>query len=107
MKFAKRFVLLLLAIGILIEILPTVAQNPNPPFPGAAWTLSLYNQPTGTIKRVSPVGEEKSDLTLPIPEGFDFYNYSVAISPSNEMAAYLVSQVGDGSNPVQPSKLLV
>jgi hypothetical protein len=106
MRFPKRTLFLLLVINALMGILPTFAQSPAP-FPGAAWTLSLYNQPTGTIKRVSPAGEEAAEVTLPIPEGFDFYDYNLIVSSARELAGYLVSQVGDGSNPVQPTKLLV
>lgn len=71
------------------------------------WTVSLYDQIAGTVTRISPTGEVAGEISLPMPEGFDFYNYALVTSPTGSEVAYIVSQVGDGSNPVQPSQLVI
>jgi hypothetical protein len=71
------------------------------------WTVSVYDQMTGSVTRISPTGEVVGEVNLPMPEGFDFLNYAVANSPTGNEIAYIVSQVGDGTNPVQPSQLVI
>lgn len=100
----KRIGLALAAAALLA--VPAFAQDTTVPAQGE-WTVSLYDQMTGTVTRVAPDGTAVGEVTLPITEGFDFLNYNLAISPSGERLAYLVSQVGDGTNPVQPSELVI
>ncbi|HEX2618920.1 MAG TPA: hypothetical protein VHL11_02205, partial [Phototrophicaceae bacterium] len=73
----------------------------------SAWTVSLYDHTTGTITRLDSTGNVIDSFVLPVSEGYDFYNYDVVTSPQGNYLAYIVSQVGDGSNPVQPSELIV
>jgi hypothetical protein len=71
------------------------------------WTVSIFDQMAGAVTRISPTGEVAGEITLPMPEGFDFLNYTVATSPTGNEIAYIVSQAGDGTNPVQPSQLVI
>ena len=96
----KRVCFLLLAL----IVFPVSAQDETQ---ASAWTVTLYDQTTGTITQVAPMGDVTTQATLPIPQEFDFYNYNVAVSPLGDDVAYLVSKVGDGSDPVQPTELIV
>ena len=33
------------------------------------WTVSVYDQMTGSVTRISPTGEVVGEINLPIPEG--------------------------------------
>lgn len=101
----KRTGLFFLAAAMLLAI-PAFAQDTAVPAQGE-WTVSLFDQTTGTVTRVAPTGAAVGEVTLPVTEGFDFLNYNLAISPSGDRLAYLVSQMGDGMNPVQPSELVI
>src|SRR4051812_12179249 len=104
----KRIVLSLFAAALLTTIVPAFAQEATQPPPsGAAWTVSLYDQRTGTVTRLAPTGEMISQFSLSLPEGFDIYSYAIATSPLGNMIAYIVSQLGDGSSRIQPARLVV
>lgn len=98
-----RRTLLILFAGTLLAtlaVIPASAQD-------AAWTVSLYDQASGTVTRLAPGGETVDQFTLPMPEGFDAYSYAVATAPLGDRIAYVVEQVGDGSVTTPPSRLVV
>lgn len=96
---------MLLWLILLLWIFPAAAQDEA--VPSNTWTISLYEQTTGRVTQISSSGAVVAEVALPMPEGFDTYNYDVAIAESGSYIAYIVSDVGDGSNPVQPSQLVV
>lgn len=101
---SKRIYLLLLLLALLV--VPAWAQDT--PLPAEnAWTVSLYDQATGTVTRVAPGGDVVSEFVLPIPETFDTHSWDIATSLRGNFVAYVVSQVGDGQGATFPSQLIV
>jgi hypothetical protein len=97
----KRTLLILFAVLVaLLAMVPAFAQE-------GGWTVSLYDQASGTVTRLSATGETVDQFTLPLPEGFDSYSYAIATSPLGDKIAYVVEQVGDGSVTTPPSRLVV
>lgn len=97
--------MIVLALLALMAVFPAAAQESTTT--ASDWTISLYEQTIGKVTRVSPAGEVVAEYSLPLPAKFDTYNYDVAVTPSGDYIAYIVSKVGDGSNPVQDSSLVV
>jgi hypothetical protein len=98
----RRTLLILFAGALLaaLAVIPASAQD-------ATWTVSLYDQASGTVTRLAPSGETVDQFTLPMPDGFDSYSYAVATSPLGDKIAYVVEQVGDGAVTTPPSRLVV
>src|SRR5688572_33425680 len=98
----KRIVIALL---VMVSILPVAAQENTTT--ASNWTFSLYEQTIGKVTQISATGEVIAEYALPLPEEFDTYNYDAVVAGSGQYIAYVVSEVGDGSDPVQQSRLVV
>jgi hypothetical protein len=95
----------MIAVFAILWVVPVLAQESTSPTTG--WTVSLYEQTIGKVTRVAPTGEVTAEYSLPMPAEFDTYNYDVAIDDAGSHIAYIVSQVGDASDPVQKSQLVI
>ena len=58
---------------------------------GNQWRAWLYNPLEGRLTLVDDEGLIRDEVRLPIPLGFDFYSFEMAISASGERVAYIVT----------------
>jgi hypothetical protein len=94
-----------IALLVMLSILPAAAQENAQT--STTWSFSLYEQTVGKVTQVSSNGQVAAEYVLPLPEDFDTYNYDAVMSETGQYIAYVVSEVGDGSDPVQSSRVMV
>ncbi len=79
-------------IGLLLLLCVSAAQAQQ-----ATWLAWLYHAPTGELLQVDDGGRVRARATLPLPEGYTLRPFAVAVSPSGNRFAYVVT--GEGALP--------
>src|SRR5262249_48212530 len=81
---AKRFAVWLIVLVYVLWLIPAQAQDNG-------WTAWLYNAADGRMTQVSETGAVLTDLTLPLPSGFDSYPQKIAVGHGGTPFAYVAS----------------
>ena len=83
--------LLTLSFVLLIMSLPYQAQ-------GETWLAWLYNAGNGDMLQVDGRGFIQRQVSLPLPIGYDFYPFDVAVAENGDRVAYVAADTEQGQH---------